>query len=120
MSSATKDLKGNWRDAANLILGLWLFLSPWVLADMLETTASWNAYVMGIIIVVAAISALVSFHEWEEWVSVLFGAWLIVSPWFLGYPLAGALVWNAIAVGILVATMAIWSLYDIHEMKAHA
>jgi SPW repeat-containing protein len=120
MSNAVQTFKGNWRDVANLILGVWLFVLPWVLADVAVPAAIWNAHVMGIIIVVAAVSALVAFHEWEEWVSVAFGVWLIIAPWVLGFAVTGTVVWSGIVVGMLVGLMAIWSIYDIHEKKAHA
>jgi len=120
MRNASDLLKTRWRDVANLVLGGWLFVSPWILADAPVPAAAWNAYVMGVVIAACAILALVTFHEWEEWLGVLFGAWLIAAPWALGFEAAGAVAWNQIAVGALVGLMALWSIYAVHEVKAHA
>lgn len=41
------------------------------------------------------------------------GAWLLVSPWPLGFSASTALMWNAVIVGALVALLAAWTLYDV-------
>lgn len=120
MRNANELLKTRWRDIANLILGGWLFVSPWVLTDGPVPVAVWNAQVMGVIVALFAVLALVNFHEWEEWLGVLFGIWLIAAPWALGFAVIGAQVWNQIAVGMVVGLMALWSIYDIHDVQAHA
>ncbi len=120
MRNASEILKTRWRDIANLILGGWLFVSPWILTDAPVPAAAWNAYGMGVVIAVFAILALLDFHEWEEWLSVLFGVWLIAAPWVLGFEVVGAAVWNQITVGVVVGLMALWSLYDLHDVQAHA
>ena len=98
-----------WRDAANLILGIWLALSPTVLAYMTETIPTLNATVVGIVIAVSATAAFISFHKWEEWVNVVLGAWLIVSPFLLGYTAHANAMWNQIVVGVLVGGLALWT-----------
>ena len=98
-----------YRDAANLILGLWLAISPWVLSYMTETTPSLNANIVGVIIAVAAAAALVSFHKWEEWANVALAAWLIVSPFVLDFASHANALWNQIIVGLLVGALALWT-----------
>lgn len=51
-------------------------------------------------------------RRWQDWVNVLLGAWLIVSPWALGY--AGEVpsaLWNAYALGLAVAGFAGLAVY---------
>ena len=120
MSTSSDTFKTRWRDGANLIAGAWLFVSPWILADAPIPAVTWNAYVMGIVIVVFAILALVDFHEWEEWLGLLFGIWLLVAPWLVGFDVVGSAVWNQIVVGMVVGLMSLWSVYDIHDVHAHA
>lgn len=110
-----KSVANQWRDSANFVLGLWLFVSPWVLAFGEFNVAVWNAWILGVIIAVAALAALAQYHEWEEWVSLVFGAWLIVSPWVLGFTAATAALWNHVIVGLLVAGMAAWSIYRFRQ-----
>ena len=109
-----------WKDACNLVLGVWLALSPWVLAYATEATAAWNAHVVGVIIAVASFAALVAFQKWEEWVSTALAAWLIVSPYLLGFSGMTAALWNQIIVGLLVGGLAIWSALEAPSEGAHA
>ena len=102
-------LSRQWRDGVNVVLGLWLIASPWVLGYAAMTAPAWNAYVVGVIIAVAALAALFAFHVWEEWVSVAFGTWLVISPWLLGFAGFSTALWNQIVVGVIVAALALWS-----------
>lgn len=115
MSKLSERLTYQWRDVANLILGIWVVLSPWALGFAFNQTASWNAYVVGAIIAVAALATLVNFHKWEEWVNAALGAWLIVSPWILGVATISALVWNQVIVGLIVGGLAIWTAIAGYE-----
>lgn len=109
-----------WQDAVNIVLGLWLIASPWVLGYAAQTTPAWNAYVLGVIIAVAAIAALVAFHAWEEWVNVALGVWLVVSPWILGFSGLTTALWNQIVVGVLVGGLAFWSTMVTHDRMVRA
>src|SRR5687767_10098991 len=75
-----------WQDAANLVLGIWLFASPWVLAY--DGTAAWNAYVLGAGIVVFALIASYMPKAWEEIINIVLGVWLVVSPFVMGFSAA--------------------------------
>jgi len=109
MAAFNDKITHQWRDAANLILGIWLALSPTVLGYMTDTAPALNASVVGIVIAVAAAAALISFHQWEEWVNVALAAWLIVSPFVLDYVAHSSALWNQIVVGVLVGGLALWT-----------
>lgn len=109
MTTWNEKLTNQWKDAGNLALGIWLVLSPWVLAYAGEATAAWNAHIVGAIIAVAAFAALIAFQRWEEWVNAGLAAWLIVSPFILGFSALTYALWNQIIVGLLVGCLAIWS-----------
>jgi hypothetical protein len=68
MTTLTETLKDQWKDAGNLVLGIWLVASPWALSYAGETAPAWNAHSVGVIIAVAALAALLAFQQWEEWV----------------------------------------------------
>jgi hypothetical protein len=110
----------HWRDVVNLILGLWLVISPWALAYMMETIPMWNAIIVGVIIAVAAIAALVAFHKWEEWANVALAVWLIVSPFALGYASHTTVLWNQLIVGALVGILALWTALTTPESGVSA
>ena len=108
------------QDWANLVLAVCLFLSPWVLGYALEAAQSWNAWIVGVVLGALAIAALSVFAEWEEWVNLVLGAWLIVSPWVLGFAADRNAVWTDVVIGLLVAVMALWAVWDHRHPHAHA
>ena len=100
----------HWQDPVNLVLGVWMIVSPWVLRYQAETTPTGNAVILGVLIAIAALIALFRVMAWEEWVNVAFGVWLLVSPWILGFSGIAAAMTNAVIVGIVVAALALWAL----------
>lgn len=98
-----------WRDAINLVLGIWLIVSPIALNYAAQTTPAWNAYAVGVVVSVLSAAALWQFQKWEEWLSAVLGAWLIVSLWILGYSVGHVAAWNQVIVGIVVGVLAFWS-----------
>jgi hypothetical protein len=79
-----------------------------------EQPAAFNAYAVGAIIAVMALMALFAFQAWEEWVSGLLGAWLVISPWVLGFAGSSTPVLTHVAVGVAAIVLAIWSTNE-HE-----
>src|SRR5512143_706761 len=106
-----------WRDAINLVLGIWLIVSPLALAYTAQAAPAWNAYVVGAVIAVLSASALWQFQKWEEWLSAVFGAWLVISPWVLGFSASQVPTWNQIVVGIIVGAVAFWSGIAEHDIR---
>lgn len=109
MTTLNERLTTQWKDAGNLVLGIWLAVSPWALSYSGEAAPAWNAHIVGVIVAVAAIAALVAFQKWEEWVNAALAAWLIVSPYILGFSALTSALWNQIVVGVLVGILAIWA-----------
>ena len=98
-----------WQDWVNLVLGLWVLISPWALRFATAEHA-WNAYLVGAGIAILAAAALIAFQPWEEWVNLALGAWLLISPWLLGFSTATIAMWNAVIIGALVVVFAGWAL----------
>jgi SPW repeat len=109
MATFNQKLSSQWKDTANLVLGLWLAVSPWALSYAGTATPAWNAHIVGLIVAVAAIAALAAFQKWEEWVNAALGAWLIVSPFILGFGSLTAALWNQLIVGVVVLVLAAWA-----------
>jgi hypothetical protein len=113
-----------WQDWVNLLLAIWLFISPWVLhfypgASSSMPQAAWNAWILGIVIGVFSIAALVKARPWEEWVNLIAGAWVFISPWVLGYASTPQALWNALVIGALVFILAIWDLSTMPGMAGN-
>jgi len=101
-----------WEDWASWMLGLWLLLSPWALFFDHEAIALDNALAVGALVIIAEIVELSVFRDWEEWINVVLGVWLALSPWVLGVASAVAR-WDFLIVGALVVALA---LYELKEM----
>lgn len=92
--------------------GLFLFISPWLFAYVSEK-ARMDIWTSGAAIAAISIAAIVAFSDWEEWVNVLLGVWLIVSPWALGFAHTRAMH-VTILIGVLVAFFAALELWLVH------
>jgi len=113
-----------WQDIINLLIGIWLFVSPWVMGYAAEhQAAAWNAYVIGLAIVVFSGLAVYMHKAWEEGLNMAFGVWMIISPWVLGFSLPRDVTANAVIVGVLVTALAAWMMVRdrqwMHQHPAH-
>ena len=109
------------QDWANLVLAILLFISPWVLGFSTERNPSVNAWISAIVIGALALGAIGAFREWEEWVSLLAGIWVVVSPWILGFAAITFAMWVHVVLGLLVAAAAAWELWEVrHQPPATA
>jgi hypothetical protein len=90
----------------NVLLGAWLFISPWVLDYTAADDATANAWVIGgAIAVLAAIVAVTGVRS-LAWSNIALGVWLFVSPWALGFAGLQDASWNAWIVGVLAVIVA--------------
>ena len=110
-----------WQDWVTLIAGLWLFINPWIFGYS-RMSYSWDAYLFGAVVFIFSIWALSDKRFWEEWVDLLIGIWIFLSPWILGFSMNGGALWNFLAVGFVLMVFAIWSLaaYPKSATPAHA
>lgn len=113
MSNSVK----HWQDPVNLILGIWTLISPWALGfHATSGRATDNAVLLGILIGLAAIAAMVHVRAWKEWINVILGAWLFISPWALGFSGMAAAAWSAWIIGAVVFILALWELGTDREI----
>jgi hypothetical protein len=99
-------------DFYEIAFGLFLFVSPWLFAYASEK-ARIEVWASGAVIAVISIAAIMAFSDWEEWINVLLGLWLIASPWVLGFVHTRAMH-VCILIGILVASFAALELWLVH------
>lgn len=101
----------------NVLLGTFLFFSPWILGYRAEQTACWNAWASGALVCAVAFAALFYFKTWEEWLNLLLGSWICVSPWLLGFADQSRATGIHVIVGMSVAVVAsveLWRLRGRH------
>ena len=107
-------LNVHWRDLLIGVAGLWLIASPSIIDYQLNNTAISNAYGVGCgLIVFCILSAWRLQDLGNEIVNIVFGCWLVLSPYALGFSRQQAVTLNAIIAGLIVVALAIWDLYSI-------
>lgn len=110
--------KQHWQDWIVLLLGAWVFSSPWLLPHGMTgeaiggagASAMWNLWAVGAAVALLGAAALLTFNIWEEWLALALGAWLLLSPWVLGFSDSTVLAWSAAAAGGLIVVLAGWTL----------
>jgi hypothetical protein len=103
-----------WQDGVNFLLGLALFLSPFVLGFSTESAAAYNAHIIGALIAIFAIATILTFQAWEEWINAVLGLWLVLAPWVLGFTGHEAAKLTHVLIGVATLVLAVWALRD-HE-----
>ena len=99
-------------DLYNFCLGAFLLISPW-LFTMTRESARLDTWFSGILVAAVSAAALLAFREWEEWVSLLAGIWMIVSPYVLGFAHTPAMHVN-FGIGCAVVFLSGLELWLIH------
>ena len=96
-----------------------MFFSPWMF-KFPAGTESRNAIIAGLVIAVISVAALTAFAVWEEWLNLIVGLWLIISPWVLKFQ--GTTAMRAdVVIGIIVAALAaaeIWTTVQLPSRQA--
>jgi hypothetical protein len=113
-----KSLSSNNRtvfDIVNIVAGLGLLVSPWLLGFAAETYAARNAWIVGAAIALIAAAALYAFYEAEEWVNLVLGVWTVGAPWVLGFSAVTAATWLHVVAGLVVAVLAAGNIWFSHN-----
>lgn len=122
MAMQTSQRTSGWnvQDVLNLIAAVLLFISPWALRYSGDVMAARTAWISAIVIGVFSIAALSQFAEWEEWVTLVLGVWLIVAPWILGFAAISHAVAAFVILGVIVAVLSASELWMVHHPTAMA
>ncbi|MCF6126600.1 hypothetical protein EN904_02960 [Mesorhizobium sp. M7A.F.Ca.CA.001.07.2.1] len=111
LKNLTSDSSRPALDVVNILAGIALALSPWLLGYAADAVAVWHAFIAGVITVLIAARALVAFHKFEEWANLVVGLWIVAAPWVLGFAGLAAAMWSHVIAGVVVAALAAASLW---------
>lgn len=109
--------KTRWQDWLILIGGIWLFISPWLFSYS-HTNYSWDAFIMGIVLIIFSIWALGNRRLWEEWITLIIGAWIVISPFVLGFAGVPDQL-NFYIVGGIVFILSFWDIALYSNQQTH-
>jgi uncharacterized membrane protein HdeD (DUF308 family) len=115
VETSMRGAEKNVQDWINLVCGVLLFISPWALGFAGDQMAARTAWIGGIVFFVLAVAALVQFAEWEEWVELIAGVLVVISPWVLGFAAVHAAMWSCVVLGVIVVLSAISELWAVHS-----
>lgn len=104
-----------WEDWVGIGLGVWLIASPWALGFSDQSAATMNALIMGSILVLEELLEVIVHEMAEEWIDLVAGLWLLVSPLVLGFASQAAVAANTAAVGLLTVLFAAWAMSPLDE-----
>lgn len=90
----------------NMILGFWITILPMLIGYGFNSNSvnvvSWNFSLTGIGVIVLSFLSLKYLKAWCEWLSLAAGAWLMLSPWLLGYVDNTGLLLNSLILGFII------------------
>ena len=108
-----------WSDWVNLAAGIVLFISPWYSATWRYAPSSWNAWILGVAIVLVALWALAApGSPIPEWINLVLGAWVFISPWVLGFVGLVGIAWSSWVIGAVVVLLSAWAIAQVQNPNA--
>jgi SPW repeat len=92
----------------NILLGIWVIVSPFVLAFH-SPKAVWSNVITGAVIGILALIRWSMHQPGWSWLNLILGIWLVISPFVLFA--SGVAMWNNVIVGIIIAASALTNTY---------
>jgi hypothetical protein len=99
-----------WQDWLALILGIWLFVAPWLIWPPGAFGGQVNASVIGALLALLALASIYRFESPQEIGMLIVAVWLFVSPWLFGFAGSTFVAWSHWIVAAVVAGLAVWDL----------
>jgi hypothetical protein len=94
-----------------------LFVSPWLLDYSGLAVAAWTAWISAIVIAIFSLAATIHFAEWEEWVALVGGVWLLVAPWALQFAYFGGATVAFTGVGSFIVWISVSDLWAVIRLR---
>src|SRR5215469_12037780 len=99
-----------WENWATLLIGVWLCASPWLL-QLDDPAAMQNFVAVGFLVIIGELFTFYTLRFWEEWINIVLGAWLLVSPWAMAFTSPAATT-SAVVVGLLLLALSFYEMWD--------
>ncbi len=101
-----------WASWVNVVLGLWLIVSPFALAYSTVSAALYEDVILGVVI--AALALWCALGEQTRvttslrWVTAVAGLWVFAAPFVLAYTDTVRAMANDLVVGFVVLVLSVW------------
>ncbi len=113
-------MNNDWEDLLELIVAIWVFVSPVVLGYFDVPVVAGTAMLLGALLSFSSQLGLAVPRPWEEWTSFGIGAALAASPWIMGYADLAVPRWNAVVAGVVIIVLASIALERDYDTAYHA
>ncbi len=101
----------------SLALSALLFVSPWLLDYSGLAIAARTAWISAIVIAAFCLAATIHFAEWEEWVALAGGIWILVAPWVLQFAYFGGATVAFTGVGCFIIGISVSDLWAVRRLR---
>lgn len=100
-------------DLYTLLCGIFLAASPW-LFGFTRASGRLDAELGGYALIALSAAGVLAFADWEEWLKLALGLWLIAAPWLLGFVHSSAMH-VSISIGLIVTFLTLLELWLAHD-----
>jgi ABC-type enterobactin transport system permease subunit len=107
-----------WQDQVILLLGIWLFVSPFVFGYPIGSPAATNAFIAGAIMGGLAAFDLYKTYVWAVLLNIAVGVWTGVSAWLVGVVHDRVMTASLLVVGIATIVLGLWELRTDPELHS--
>ena len=90
----------------NVLLGVWVLISPFILAFTRVEQAMWNNVAVGGAVILVAFTRAAGKRP-ASMLNVLLGIWLLISPFALRFVSAPVALWNNVILGVVITIVAV-------------
>ncbi|TME41760.1 MAG: hypothetical protein E6I75_03145, partial [Chloroflexi bacterium] len=85
-----------WQDWLTVVVGVLLFVAPFIFGAGAGTPAALTAYIGGVLLVIAGVWSLSSpSNQAAEWAAVVVGVLVFIAPWVIGFTSLTPIAWSA-------------------------
>ncbi len=109
MKFQMKNIEG-WQDFLELGVASWLVISPFVLGFFENVNATLSVMFAGCFVILFSVLGLATHKPWDEWLNIIVAAFLITSPWLIGFATLNIVVANVVVSGVILILLAAYTL----------
>jgi hypothetical protein len=98
------------RNVVLALVGAWFAVSSWILSLTGNTLYFWSALVLGVLTLAGAVWTLTDRKvvPWRHYLMALFGLWLALTPWTLGFAHRTATLVVTLVLGVVMLALGVY------------
>src|SRR5215831_5173826 len=75
-------------------------------------------HAVGVAFRLQEVKIMMRLKHWQDALNAVLGAWLVLSPWAVGFSAMNVARLTAVVTGIVIATLALWTLFTDKDYSA--